>query len=112
LGVAWWHVSSGLFLGGPPGGGAITFGRLAGLLASSAMLLQLVLASPLPWLERSVGCDGLVRAHRRLGFALGPGFLAHPTLFVCGPPLMMQAVIATLHAFQIRGSQIHYERFA
>ena len=33
-------------------------------------------------------------------------------VFVCGPPLMMQAVIATLHAFQIRGSQIHYERFA
>jgi ferredoxin-NADP reductase len=33
-------------------------------------------------------------------------------VFVCGPPLMMQAVIATLHALQIRGSQIHYERFA
>jgi ferredoxin-NADP reductase len=33
-------------------------------------------------------------------------------VFVCGPPLMMQAVIATLHAFQIGESQIHYERFA
>ena len=33
-------------------------------------------------------------------------------VFVCGPPLMMQAVIATLHAFPIRGSQINYERFA
>ena len=33
-------------------------------------------------------------------------------VFVCGPPPMMQAVIATLHAFQIHGSQIHYERFA
>ena len=81
VGVAWWHVSSGLLLAGPPGGGAIALGRLAGLLGSSAMLLQLVLVSRLPWLERSVGCDGLVRVHRRLGFALGPGFLAHPT---CG----------------------------
>jgi ferredoxin-NADP reductase len=33
-------------------------------------------------------------------------------VFVSGPPPMMQAVIATLRAFQIRGSRIHYERFA
>jgi ferredoxin-NADP reductase len=33
-------------------------------------------------------------------------------VFVCGPPQMMQAVIAALHALQIRGSQVHYERFA
>ncbi|HEV3216685.1 MAG TPA: ferredoxin reductase family protein [Vicinamibacterales bacterium] len=33
-------------------------------------------------------------------------------VFVCGPPPMMQAVIDTLRAAQIRGTQIHYERFA
>jgi predicted ferric reductase len=84
VGAAWWHISSGLFLSVLPGGQAIALGRLAGLLGSSAILLQLVLVSRLPWLERSVGCDGLVRVHRRVGFALGPGFLAHPTLLIVG----------------------------
>jgi predicted ferric reductase len=32
--------------------------------------------------------------------------------FVCGPPPMMASVIGALRALQVRGSRIHYERFA
>jgi len=32
--------------------------------------------------------------------------------FVCGPPPMMNAVIGALRALGMRGSRIHYERFA
>jgi len=33
-------------------------------------------------------------------------------VFVCGPPPMMKAVITALNALEVRGSRIHYERFA
>jgi predicted ferric reductase len=84
VGAAWWHVSSGLLVNGQAGGRAVALGRLAGLTVSSAVLLQLLLVSRLPWLEPTVGCDQLFRLHRRLGFAIGPLFLAHPTLLTVG----------------------------
>jgi predicted ferric reductase len=84
VGAAWWQVSSGLLLNGQAGGRAVALGRLVGLMVSSAVLLQLLLVSRLPWLEPTVGCDQLFRLHRRLGFAIGPLFLAHPTLLTVG----------------------------
>jgi predicted ferric reductase len=84
VGTIWWRVSHGLFLGGAPGGRAIALGRLAGLSASSALMLQLLLVSRLPWLERSLGCDRLFKAHRRLGLVLGLMFLLHPALIIGG----------------------------
>ncbi len=33
-------------------------------------------------------------------------------VFVCGPLPMMKAVIEALHALDVRGSRIRYERFA
>jgi ferredoxin-NADP reductase len=33
-------------------------------------------------------------------------------VFVCGPRPMMKAVITALHALEVQGSRIHYERFA
>jgi len=33
-------------------------------------------------------------------------------VFVCGPLPMMEVVIGALHALEVRGSRIHYERFA
>jgi predicted ferric reductase len=84
LGVTWWHVSSGLLLSGQSGGCAVALGRLAGLLVGSGVLLQLVLVSRLPWIEPSVGCDGLYRWHRRLGFLIGSLLLVHPALLTVG----------------------------
>jgi predicted ferric reductase len=73
-----------LLFNGQPGGPAVALGRLTGLLVSSAVLLQLVLVSRLPGIEPSLGCDRLYRLHRRLGFALGLLFLAHPALLTFG----------------------------
>ncbi len=50
-----------------PGGVLIAVGRLAGFTGTYLMLVMLVLVSRLPWLERTVGQDRLVRWHRRIG---------------------------------------------
>jgi predicted ferric reductase len=84
VGAAWWDVSGGLLWGGQPGGLAVALGRLAGLCMSSAVLLQLLLVSRLPWLEPSLGCDRLYRLHRRVGFAIGSLLPGHPVLLTVG----------------------------
>jgi len=49
-------------------GGLVTLGgRLAGLVGTYLMLVMVILVSRMPWLERSVGQDQLVRWHRRIG---------------------------------------------
>ena len=48
-----------------PGGWLIAGGRLAGLTGAYLMLVMVVLIARLPWLERAVGQDRLVRWHRR-----------------------------------------------
>ena len=69
--MLWWRAESG-----SPGGGlggpalALSVGRLAGLLAGSALILQLLLAARLPVLGRWVGLDGLLGWHRRNGAIL------------------------------------------
>lgn len=67
-----------------PGGGATFAGRLAGLLAAYGMLVTVLLVARLPWLERALGQDRLVRWHRRL--APWPLVLlaAHGVLIVAG----------------------------
>ena len=42
-------------------------GRLSGLVGTYLMLVMLVLIARIPWLERTVGQDRLVRWHRRIG---------------------------------------------
>src|ERR1700722_4494552 len=55
-----------------PGGMLIAGGRLAGFSGAYFLLLMVLLISRLPWLERSIGQDRLVRWHRRLApWALG-----------------------------------------
>jgi predicted ferric reductase len=55
-----------------PGGWLIAGGRLAGFSGAYLMLVMVVLIGRLPWLERAVGQDRLVRWHRRIGpWALG-----------------------------------------
>ena len=50
-----------------PGGWYDAVGRLAGLTGTYGMLVMVVLISRVPWLERSIGQDRLVRWHRRIG---------------------------------------------
>ena len=82
--VTWWHVSGPLIVSGTPGSLIVALGRLAGLLAGSAVLLQVVLVSRLPWLEPSLGCDRLYRWHRCVGFLVAPLFFSHPLLLTFG----------------------------
>jgi predicted ferric reductase len=84
FGVTWWHVSGPLILSGAPGSLVVALGRLAGLLAGSAALLQVILVSRLPWLEPSLGCDRLYRLHRCVGFVVAPLFFSHPLLLTVG----------------------------
>ena len=49
------------------GGWAIAFGRLSALSGAYLLLILLVLISRIPWLERTVGQNQLVRWHRSIG---------------------------------------------
>ena len=50
-----------------PGGWFDAVGRLAGLTGTYLMLVMIVLIARLPWLERTVGQDRLVKWHRKIG---------------------------------------------
>lgn len=63
--LAFWGESLGAL--SAPGGWVTLMGRLAALVGTYLMLVMVVLMSRLPWLERSVGQDRLVRWHRRIG---------------------------------------------
>jgi predicted ferric reductase len=49
-----------------PGGKITALGRLAGFTGTYLLLIMIVLAARLPWLERSVGQDQLIRWHRKV----------------------------------------------
>jgi predicted ferric reductase len=53
-----------------PGGLATALGQLTALLGTYAVLIELLLMSRIPWLERAVGLDGLAVWHRWNGFAV------------------------------------------
>ena len=50
-----------------PGGWLVAGGRLAGFTGAYLILVMVVLIARLPWLERAVGQDRLIRWHRRIG---------------------------------------------
>jgi hypothetical protein len=55
-----------------PGGLLTAEGRFAGFTGTYLMLIMVVLAARLPWLEQAAGQDQLVRWHRRVSpWALG-----------------------------------------
>jgi predicted ferric reductase len=67
-----------------PGGLLSAAGRLAGFTGTYLILILVVLVARLPWLERSVGQDRLVRWHRRVSpWALGL-IAAHVVLITLG----------------------------
>jgi predicted ferric reductase len=63
---------------------AIAFGRLTGLLAGGAVLLQFSLIGRAPWIERTFGLDKLVRLHHINGQLAGIFLLLHPVLLTLG----------------------------
>jgi predicted ferric reductase len=63
--LAFWGESLGALRA--PGGWYELAGRLCALVGTYLMLVMVVLMTRIPWLERSVGQDRLVRWHRRIG---------------------------------------------
>ncbi|OHA19445.1 MAG: hypothetical protein A2836_03890 [Candidatus Taylorbacteria bacterium RIFCSPHIGHO2_01_FULL_45_63] len=78
----WWQGSSASFGGAAPKGSLlIAFGKLFGLLAEYAILIQLVLIGRVASVERIFGFDRMNIVHRWLGYSL--------TIFIVGHPLML-----------------------
>ncbi len=81
----------------------IAFGRLAGMVATFGVLMQLILMSRLPGLERGLGLERLVTIHRFNGYTIFYALLAHPALLVLGyqingmPGLLQQYFDFILH---------------
>jgi predicted ferric reductase len=59
-------------------------GRVAGLLGSDLLLLQVLLMARLPWVERSFGQDALARSHRLVGFGSFWLMVCHVGLITAG----------------------------
>lgn len=85
----WWKGSSASVLSGNVGQLLVAFGRLAGLAASLAVLLQFLAMSRLPWLERAFGLDKLSVFHQLNGKIALPLLLLHPAFVVFGYSNMM-----------------------
>ena len=66
------------------GGWALAAGQLGGLFGALAILIQLVLISRVPWLERRFGMDTLNRWHRWNGFAATWLLSAHAVFTTLG----------------------------
>jgi ferredoxin-NADP reductase len=67
-----------------PGGLFSAGGRLAGFTGTYLMLIMMMLVARLPWLERSVGQDRLVRWHRKVAPWAISLIIAHVVLIVLG----------------------------
>jgi predicted ferric reductase len=69
---------------GAPGGLLTAAGRLAAFTGTYLILIMVVLVARLPWLERSVGQDQLIRWHRRVSPWAISLITAHVLLIVLG----------------------------
>ncbi len=71
----------------------LTVAKFFGLHAALILMLQLVLVSRLPWLDRRIGMDRLTAWHRWVGFTLLWTVLTHATLVVLGYARLDQAPV-------------------
>ena len=74
----WWAADGGLqdlFGGGESALNAV--GRIAGLVASDLLLIQVLLIARIPLIERAFGQDRVVRLHRIIGFTSFSLLLVH-----------------------------------
>lgn len=66
-------------------GGAVTAGGIvAGLVATVAMSLMLVLGARVPFIDRTIGQDRALSLHAKLGKSMVFGLLAHGVLLIVG----------------------------
>jgi predicted ferric reductase len=82
--VGLWIAGGGLTAYGSVGDALTSTGRLAGLLASVLILLQVFLIARMPFVEQAWGHDELLRFHRLVGFTGFNLMLAHIVLTVAG----------------------------
>src|SRR3989344_5101442 len=81
----WWNGSATLFSAQAGLAGILTaFGKLAGLAAAYAVLLQFFFMGRMPWLERVFGLDKLSRLHHTNGKLALLFIVAHPILLTVG----------------------------
>ena len=71
-------------LTGAAGDRLTAVGRLTGLVAMDLLLVQLVLAARVPWVDRVYGLDRALKAHRVLGRVTVPLVLVHVGTIVVG----------------------------
>ncbi len=69
---------------GSAGAILIAVGRLTGLVAMDFLLLQLLLAARVPWIDRVYGLDRALKAHRILGRVTVPLVLVHVGAIILG----------------------------
>ena len=77
-------VETLFFTGGPAKNSLIGVAKFFALHLALIMILQLVLVSRLPWLDRRVGMDRLTSWHRWTGFTLFWLVILHPTFILVG----------------------------
>src|SRR6478735_3817805 len=82
--VALWVAGGGLTAFGSATAGLTSLGRLAGLVASVLMLLQVLLMARIPMVEQAWGQDELARVHRLVGFTSFNLMVAHIVLIIAG----------------------------
>ncbi len=78
--VTLWALSSGSLLASGGAAALLALARLAGLLAATCVLTQLLLIGRTGWIERGFGLDRLSRVHHWNGFAIVALALTHPAL--------------------------------
>lgn len=82
--VALWFHGGGIQVMSTSGGVATSIGRLTGLVASALLLIQVLLMSRIPWMERAWGQDALARKHRWIGFSSFHLMIVHILLITIG----------------------------
>jgi ferredoxin-NADP reductase/DMSO/TMAO reductase YedYZ heme-binding membrane subunit len=78
--VSWWVADGGLAELTGRSGGAASIGRLAGLVGSDLLLVQVLMMARIPAVERAVGLDRLARGQRITGAASLALVLVHVAL--------------------------------
>ncbi len=91
--VAWWLHVSGLTATNTPTR-LVAIGRITGLIAAYAALIELFLMSRLPVVERSFGLTRLVKLHTWNGYVMVYALLAHLAFLIYGyqPTLMANPI--------------------
>ena len=82
----WWAAGGGVQDLGAWETGLTSASRLAGLLASDLLLVQVLLMARVPVLERAFGQDRLARHHRVVGFTSFNLLLGHLVLITWATP--------------------------